>query len=423
MKHRISTTSNGIRVVTTEIADAFSVTALVSIGTGSRYETAGQSGVSHFLEHLLFKGTKKRPTPKIISEEIDAVGGWNNAYTTNDLTSFYVKVPHQHTDLAIDILADMMGNSTLKVAEIERERGVVLEEMNVYQDDPARFVNTLTPPLLWPKHPLAADIIGTPDVIQTIGRDAISDYWEKYYVSENVVVSVAGRLKHDDIVAKVEKQFAGFRPGGSPTFEPVDGEMAERKVNVFAKPTAQTHLIIATRAFPYRHAKDPAVKLIRAILGAGLSSRLFTRIREEKGLAYSINAGVQNFVDTGQFEIYAGLNLAKTNEAITAILEELDLLINKPVPDAELKKAKEQIRGGLQMGLESNTAVADRLATQVALLGEFEPTEVTLAKIDAVTIKEIQDVATELLDRKRLRMGIIAPAPDEAAEHFEELTR
>ena len=424
MKHHHSQLANGLQIVTTPMADAYSATVAIYVGVGSRYENyAKQGGVTHFLEHILFKGTTKRPSTKIISEQIDAVGGRNNAYTDNELTSFYVKVPYQHTALGLDILADMLRNSLLDPEEIDRERGVILEEMNVYRDDPAHYVHQLTPPLLWPGHPLEHPILGSEKVIETIQRDAIASYLHEHYQPGSLVVAAAGRVDHEAIVKQAEKLFGDMKSHPRPQLQPITQPLSPKRVAVHPKDTAQAHLVISTIAYPYRHPDEPAARLISAILGWGLSSRLFLNVRENKGLAYSVTAGTQNHVDTGEFEVYAGVNLAKQADAIAAIIEELGTIATQPVGAEELSKAKNQMRGGLQMAMENNSAVADRLGVQQLLLGEIRSVEQTLAELDAVTSADITRVASQMLAPNRLRLGIISPEPDAAVASFEQLTR
>src|SRR4051812_15970942 len=205
MNVRVSTLSNGLRIATAEFAEAYSVTASITVGVGGRYEQQViNGGISHFLEHLLFKGTEKRPSTKVISEQIDAVGGYNNAYTTNEVTDYYIKLPYQHLDMGLDILSDMIRNSIFDADEIDRERGVVLEEINVYHDDPASYVHRLTPELLWPGHPLAKEVLGSPEVISTVSRQNIIDFQKAYYRPNNMVVSVAGKIKHEQVVDRVK---------------------------------------------------------------------------------------------------------------------------------------------------------------------------------------------------------------------------
>lgn len=419
MKVQTTTLENGLRVVTASLADARSVTVNVVVGTGSRYEDyLKNGGVSHFLEHLLFKGSKKYPTAQDIAEAVDAVGGYNNAYTTEDVTSFYIKVPARHGALALDILSDMVQSPLLDATEIDRERGVIIEEMNVYRDDPSRFIGMLVPSLIFPDNPLGRDIIGSEEVINAITRDEIADYLRARYRPNNLVVAVAGAVNHDDVVKQLQSTLGGMKQGNLAEFEPVAGGATHDLAATHAKPTAQAHFMVAARAYAYEDADEPAARLVAAILGRGMSSRLFTNVRERQGLAYTVFAEVNPYVDTGLFEAYAGVNLDKIQQALDSVLNELEDIRLKPVSEAELAKAKQQLIAGLEMSLESNGNIADRIGTQMILLGGVRSIEETIAKIEAVTAADVQRVACAMLAPEQLRFAIIAPEPEAVAEHF-----
>jgi len=422
MKHQISSLANGIRIVTYKMKESQSVSASIFVRVGSRYEKFNvNSGVSHFLEHLLFKGTKKRPSAKIISEEIDAVGGYNNAYTTEDMTNFYIKVPKEYAGLALDILADMVRNPLLDPKEIDRERGVIIEEMNVYKDDPSRYVWSLIPPLIWPDDPLSRDTIGTKRVINSISTKTIVDYKNYYYSPANLVVSVAGNITHREVVKNIKKLMGDIPKSHSIDFEPVHKEDQAKITKAFKKDTNQAHFIIASEAYRYDHADAPATKVMTAILGAGMSSRLFINVRERLGLAYTVYSNYHQFVDTGLFSVYAGVNLDKIDQALVAVLKELKKIQNISVGETELQKGKRKLKGALQMALESNDYIADNIGTQLTLTNKIRGIREVLSKIDAVTANDVQRVAAKLLDSKSLRFAIIAPEPQKATKRFEGL--
>lgn len=422
MKHHIETLQNGLRIITAPMHEAQSLTVQITVGVGSRYEDPLKNGgVSHFLEHLFFKGTKTRPSTKIISEQIDAVGGMCNAYTSNDITSFYAKVPHQHGLLALDILCDIMRNSLFDAAEIDRERDVVIEEMNVYRDDPASFVHRLVPRLLWPNQPLSADVIGEEGVIKRMDRETILQHFATYYQPSNMVICLAGNLKAIDGVKEATRLMGDMKVVDITPVPLVTEEIAEAKVEAIAKDTAQSHLVIGAKSPAYLHPDTPAARVVSTILGRGLSSRLFLNVRERKGLAYSINTNLENFVDTGYFSVYAGVNTEKTNQAIEAIIEELIIISEQKVGEEELSKAKNQIIGGLQMSIENNLSVSDRLSGQLIILGKIKSLEKTLADIEAVTADDVLRVAAEILKPANLRMGIITADPKDATKTFEKI--
>ncbi len=426
MNQRITTLKNGLRVITAEMKEARSVTACVVVGVGSRHENFSvNGGVSHFLEHLLFKGTTKRPSTKIISEEVDAVGGYSNAYTSNDVTNYYIRVPRKHAALAVDILCDMIVDPLLDPEEVDRERPVIIQEMNVYRDDPARYVGELMPPLYWPNHPMGKEVIGSEEVIMNVPRDAVAEYKARHYSPDNMVVAVAGRVDHNEIVRQVRKLMGGLVPTRVPAPAQVGPKIAVQPAAVLPKETAQAHFIIGCRAYPYRHANDPAAKLITNILGRGLSSRLFLNVREHKGLAYSVYASLHNFVDTGAFEAYAGVDLDKLDLAIGAVMEELMRIQTELVSAPELEKAKNQFRGSVEMAMEQNNNVAERIGVELNLLGKVQSVEDAIEEIDAVTAEQVMAVAKQMLAPANLRLGIIAPAKEcRAAEKvFAELIK
>jgi predicted Zn-dependent peptidase len=416
-----TTLDNGLRIVTASLADARSVTVNVVVGTGSRYEQyQTNGGVSHFLEHLLFKGSEKYPTAQDIAEAVDAVGGYNNAYTTEDVTAYYIKVPARHGALALDILSDMVKTPLLDPIEIDRERGVIIEEMNVFRDDPSRYIGTLVPSLIFPGNPLGRDVIGSEEVINTITPEAIGAYLHERYRPNNLVIAVAGAVDHDEVVAQMKASLGDLKPGELAAITPVTDELAHDLVVTHAKPTAQAHFMVASRGYAYEDADEPAARLVAAILGRGMSSRLFTNVRERQGLAYTVFAEVNPFVDTGLFEAYAGVNLDKIEQALDSVLHELAVIRDEIASAAELDKAKQQLVAGLEMSLESNGNIADRIGTQLALLGDVRPIEETIARIEAVTPEDVQRVAGVMLAPERLRFAIIAPEPEAAANHFVE---
>ncbi len=421
MKIKQTELENGLRIVTASLADARSVTVNVAVGTGSRFEEyKTNGGVSHFLEHLLFKGSKKYPTAQAIAEAVDAVGGYSNAYTTEDVTCFYIKVPARHGALALDILNDMVKNPLFDPAEIDRERGVIIEEMNVFRDDPSRYIGTLVPGLIFPDNPLGRDVIGSEEVINTIPQADIKAYMARQYRPNNLVVAVAGAVDHDTVVTQVREALGDLERGELAPLAPVTNGLDRDLVVTHAKPTAQAHFMVASRGYAYDDQDEAASLLVAAILGRGMSSRLFMNVRERQGLAYTVFAEANSFVDTGLFEAYAGVNLDKIEQALDSVLHELALIRTEPVGAAELEKAKQQLTAGLEMSLESNGSIADRIGTQLVLLGKVKPIEETIAEIEAVTVADVQRVAAVMLAPERLRFAIIAPEPEAAAKHFVE---
>ena len=421
MKINQTILDNGLRIVTASLADARSVTVNIVVGTGSRFEEyATNGGVSHFLEHLLFKGSKKYPSAQAIAEAVDAVGGYNNAYTTEDVTSFYIKVPARYGTLALDILSDMVKSPMLDGPELERERDVIIEEMNVFRDDPSRYIGTLVPGLIFPDNPLGRDIIGSEEVIKTVSRDEIVKYLAQRYRPNNLVVAVAGAVDHEAVVAQMQESLGTLESAELAPIVQVAEELGDELAVTHAKPTAQAHFMVASRGYAYDDPDEPAARLVAAILGRGMSSRLFTNVRERQGLAYTVFAEVNPFVDTGLFEAYAGVNLDKIQRALDSVLHELELIRSETVSAGELDKAKQQLTAGLEMSLESNGSIADRIGTQLVLLGAVKSIEETIERIEAVTPADVRRVAEAMLAPERLRFAIIAPEPEAARQHFME---
>lgn len=408
MKQHESKLDGGLRVLTSEIADTGSVTVSIFVGAGGRYEDLNSEyGVSHFLEHLPFKGSQKRPTAKQIAEEIDGVGGLMNAYTSEDHTCYYVKLPREHFDLAFDVVADMVVAPLFEAEQVEKERNVILEEIKMYKDDPARLVFDLVGDLLWPTDSLRTNVIGTEQSISSIPREVIIDYYKSLYAAENIVVSVAGGVKHDRVLKKAKEYFDSFKAQPKRSYDAAKGQISAKKSNLMAQETNQTHLIIAARAPQLEADDDMPMRVLAAILGGSMSSRLFQNVREQKGLAYSVNASTHAFVDSGKIEIYAGVNRDKVELAIEAICEELTKVRNNEVTKAELERTKEQFRGRFIMSQENNAAVADSQGTQLILTGHAKTPEEILRKVDKVTTADVHRAAKKYLAPEQLRLAMI----------------
>lgn len=421
MTLRLVTLENGLRLLLADMPEAQSVTVSAIVKVGSRYEDfESNGGVSHFLEHVLFKGTEQRPRPEQISQEIDAVGGWNNAYTSNDLTNFYIKVPKQHAALALDILSDMMQHSLFDPRDVDRERSVIAEEISMIRDTPEQYVGEFLSPLIWPRDALRYPVIGKPEVIQKISPAKIKQYQERHYTASNMVVVVAGSLNEEAIIEQVARQFSELRPGRPSHTDEVDSHDPKDITSSLAYQTNQAHFLVGARAYGLEHEDRPAASVVATILGQGMSSRLFVNVRERQGLAYNVSAENDAYVGTGLFEAYAGVNPEKAPQAIMAVLEELERIRQEPVERAELIKAKNQLRGSLQMSLENNAKVAEHFGSLLLLTGRLISFEELLEEIDGVTVEDVGRVARRLLAPRRLRLAIIAPDPQPAETVFKE---
>ncbi len=416
-----TTLNNGLRLITATMPHTRSVSICIFIGVGSRYETEPQAGISHFIEHLCFKGTPKRTTAREISEAIEGVGGILNGGTDKELTLYWCKVAQHHFHLALDVLADMLLHSRFDPADIERERQIIIEEINMGKDSPSQLVNMLIDELLWPEHPLGRDIAGSKESVAAITRDMMLDYLAHQYLPSNTVVGIAGALQHQEMVTAVGQALGDWtdqqpRPGYS--------EYKEQKfprMHIEKKDTEQAHLCLALTGLPLLHPKRFTLDLLNVILGEGMSSRLFTEIRDRLGLAYSIHSYVEHFLDTGSVAIYAGVEPKNLPVAIKAILEQLSQL-KETVPEAELTKAKELSKGRLLLRMEDSRSVAGWMGGQEILTNRILSIEQIVSIIDAIAAEELRQLAQELLVDSQLRLAVVGPvAGDEPLEELLKL--
>jgi predicted Zn-dependent peptidase len=410
--HQQTTLNNGLRVITETMPRTRSVSICIFIGVGSRYESEAQAGVSHFIEHLCFRGTPKRTTAREISEAIEGVGGIINAGTDKELTIYWCKVAQPHLTLALDVLADILRNSRFDPADIERERQVITEEINMSLDSPAQLVNMLIDELLWPQHPLGRDIAGSKESVAAITRETIVGYLGQKYLPANTVVSIAGAGEHNEMVAAVEEalgEWKGTKP--NPSYS-LYKEREFTPLRIETKETEQAHLCLALSGLPLLHPKRFTLDLLNVILGEGMSSRLFTEIRDKMGLAYSIHSYAEHFADTGSIAVYAGVEPKNLQLAVKAILEQLSRL-KEPIPQAELTKAKELSKGRLLLRMEDSRAVAGWMGGQEILTRRILSVDEVIAIVDTISAEEIQQLAQELLVANQLRLAVVGPVADE----------
>jgi len=412
-----TTLDNGLRVLTAPMPHTRSVSVCIFIGVGSRYETEPAGGVSHFIEHLLFKGTSKRITAREISEAIEGVGGIINAGTDKELTVYWCKVAQPHFYLALDVLVDMLLHSKFDPADIEGERQVIIEEINMGRDSPSQLVNMLIDELLWPQHPLGRDIAGSKESVAVISRDMMLDYLAHQYLPSNTVVSIAGALKHQEMVAAVNKTLGNWTSLKSHPGYSAYKEQKFPRVHLERKDTEQAHLCLALSGLSLLHPKRFILDLLNVILGEGMSSRLFTEIRDRLGLAYSIHSYVEHFLDTGSITIYAGVEPKNLQVAIRAILEQLAQL-KELVPEAELSKAKELSKGRLLLHMEDSRNVASWMGGQEVLTEHILSVDQIVSIIDAITAEELKKLARELMVSSQLRLAVVGPAGDEPLEEL-----
>ena len=407
MYHR-ATLANGLRVLVGPMPHTRSVAVSFYVGAGSRYETPAGSGLSHFLEHMLFKGTPRRPTAQTISEAVDAVGGVLNAGTDRELTVYYAKVAQPHFPLAIDLLVDMLRHPLMEDAEIEKERRVVIEELAAVQDSPAQQSDVLLDATMWPDQPLGWDVAGTPESVNGLTRPSIIEYFARQYVPNNIVAAVAGAVEPDEVVAALEKLTKGWVPGEPGTWFPaVTGQCAPR-VKVQYKRTEQAHISIAVRGLSNLDPDRYAVDMLSAILGEGMSCRLFNELREKRSLCYDIHSYTSHYLDTGAFSVYAGVEPSRTVEAVSAILEQL-ALTKEGIPEAELHKAKELTKGRLLLRMEDTRSVSGWLGVQEILTGVVRTVDEVVEQVEAVTTDDLLRVAQTLFTPETLNLALVGP--------------
>jgi len=408
-EYRRTTLDNGLRILTQPMPGTRSVAVSVYVGAGSRYETPAEAGISHLLEHLVFKGTKKRPTPQEISELIDGVGGVMNAGTDRELTVYYAKVARPHFSRAADVLTDMVRNPLIAAAELEKERKVVIEELASIADSPPQLVDILLDATMWPDQPLGRDVAGSEASVTAITRDATMDYLARQYVPNNIVVAVAGAIDHDEVVAFIQDALGDWQRGvPSSWFPAVDGQDASR-VAVMYKKTEQAHIEIAVHALSNQDPDRFTLDLISVILGEGMSSRLFMELREKRALCYDVHSYASHYLDTGSFAVYAGVDPKKAVEATGALIEELAKMRGDGVSEDELRKSKELSKGRLLLRMEDTRSVSGWLGGQEMLNGTIRTPDEVVELIEAVTVDDVRRVAHKLLDERKLTMALVGP--------------
>jgi predicted Zn-dependent peptidase len=412
--HRVHSLQGGARLVVEAMPERLSASLVLMFAGGSRLEDGRLAGVSHFIEHLYFKGTKSRPSSKEIADAIEGVGGFINASTDKELTAYWTRVPSEHVDLALDVLFDIIANSRLDPADVEKERMVILEELRMYQDQPQDYVQNLFEELIWPGHALGRDIAGTEASVSALTRDDILAYADTHYRLPNLVVGAAGSLDEASTVESVRTGLVlrSDRDGalGAAAPAPLDGP----RVLVRRRETEQAHICLGARSVSYLDEDRYVLDLLNTLLGEGMSSRLFLNIRERMGLAYDVHSFTQKHRDTGYLGIYIGVDPKKAVDAVNAAVAELRGLAEAEVLAEELARAKEFTKGRLRLELETTNGVAFWLTYQELLLGGIKTIDEELALVDAVTAADVKRIAREVLDGP-LQMAVIGPFARESA--------
>ncbi len=419
MKSQIYTLENGLTVLLVDTESFPTVTTMILVGAGSRYENAKNNGIAHFFEHMAFKGSKKYPNSFDISSTIEGIGGVFNAFTAKDHTGYWVKAPGSHFETVIDVLSDMILHSLLVPEEIEREKGVIIEEINMYEDMPSRKVSDIFDEVIFKGNPLAWDIAGTRETVSSFDKKTFTSYINTYYHPQNAVVVIAGGLSHtalggnnfDYYKNMVEKRFSGWNAKKKKSFEHFNERQESKNIKVVNKKTEQAHFCIGYRAFPFSDERRHALTVLATILGGGMSSRLFMEVRERRGLCYYVSTGRELYEDTGYLVTQAGVtnNKKKVNESLQVIIDQHEKLKSIAVEPQELIRAKELLKGRLLLSLEDSYKVASLQGTRYLFEERLIFPEQIIANIEAVTAEDIAQVAKDLFTEDRLNFALIGP--------------
>lgn len=413
---------NGIRVLTIPMPSFESATVLVMVGAGSRYETKQNNGISHFLEHMAFKGTTNRPSALAISSLIDGLGGEFNAFTSKEVTGFYIKSSKNHIDVCMDVLSDMLSHSLFKPEEIDKERGVILEEINLYEDTPIRKIGDIYESLLYGDTPLGWDTAGQKDVIRKLQRDDFINYMDSLYSADNITVVLAGGFEQKKASDLVEKFFSGMKKFKIAPFEKIAESQKKPQIFVKHKKTEQAHIALGVRTVSLDDPKRYPLMLLAAILGGGMSSRLFHEVRERRGLAYYVRTSSDSYQDCGSLVTMAGVDSKRIDDSIKVILQEYEKITrDSQISAEELKKAKEFIKGHMVLELEDSRAVAGFYGSQELLEKVIDNPPDVITKIEKVTADEISEVSKKFFTEKNLNLAVIGNFTD--GQKLEKLLR
>ena len=412
------TLPNGLRVLTAPMPQAQSVSCFLMLAAGSRYETRETSGIAHFAEHMFFKGTPRRPTARDIAGEVDAIGGEFNAFTSKEYTGYYVKCAAEHRDVALDVIVDMIRHSKFDSAEIDREKGVIVEEMNMYFDTPRDFIDGVYEELVYGDHPLGWDIIGRKETVRGATRETFLDYLAQWYKPSRMVLGVGGRIG-DDLADRVQQLLGDLEDGPTGSPAPALASPNGARVKVHTKQSDQAHICLGVRSRPIVDPDRYVLMVLSTVLGGGMSSRLFTEVRERRGLAYYIFATNHSYTDAGSLYAQAGVDIERIDDAVGTIATELKKIAADAVPADELLKAKSFAKGRFVLQIESPHGLIMFGLRREVLEGRVSEPEDVLAGIEAVTADDVQRVAQQLIEDRALRLAVIGPFED--AERFEQL--
>ena len=409
--HEMTTLDSGVRVLTSTMPQTNAVSIFVLFGAGSRYESDELAGSSHLFEHLLFKGTNKRPTPREISAVVEDVGGALNAFTDREMTGYWCRVPRPYWEDGLDLLTDMARDPLFREEDIAREKQVVFEEIRASHDSPEARSDTMLDELVWPDHPMGREIAGSEESVGAVSRDAMLEYMATQYVPSNVVVTVAGGVTHDEVVGQTARLLEGWQDREPLTFSPAQDNMKAPAARIEHRPTEQAHMSMAMRGLSMTDPERYPLRLLSVALGESMGSRLFEEVREKRGLAYAISSGVASYRDTGALNVGSGVDPPRATEAVEVIVAEL-AKIRDGLGEDELARAKALSTGRLMLRMEESRAVAMSNGAQELLKRSVEPIDQIIAAIDAVEGDEIVAVAQRLIRSDRLVLSVVGPFED-----------
>lgn len=412
MEHAVNKTvlNNSIRIVSKKMPHVHSVSMGVWVNAGARDESSSESGLSHFIEHMIFKGTEKR-TAFQIAKEFDAIGGQTNAFTSAENTCYHAKVIDTHLETMVDILSDIFLNSVFDEKEVENERAVILQEIAMVEDSPDEYIHVLSGSNFWGDNSLGRSVLGTRENIAGLNADALKGFFHKFYQPERIVISAAGNLDHNRLVDLIGPVFESIRPGNS--FPERITPQGNSRVNLHQRQLEQVHICLGTTGMSITDPRRYAYSLMNTILGGNMSSRLFQEIREKRGLAYSVYSFISSYVDTGIFGAYAGLNPKNARRATELILKEISRLKQTRVDPNELQDAKEHTKGSLMLASESNDNQMVRLAQNETHFGRFIPLEEIANNIESVTQDDILHLAESIFQKRQFALTLLGPVTDE----------
>ena len=411
MNYRVTELQSGLRVATASMPHMESVTLGIWVGVGGRHEPKPLCGISHFIEHMLFKGTRRRNAAEI-SQAVEGIGGYLNAFTSEENTCYFAKASHKHFEPVLDVLVDMYVNPLFSVDDIEKERGVIKEELAMYLDQPQHHVQELLSATLWPDQPLGRSLTGTTRSLDAISRRHILNYKRGKYIGPNTIIAAAGRCEHDRVVQAVERLLRRIARGASPRFQPARNGGKGPAITLHRKETEQTHLAMGFHSCSRKDPKRFALKILSVVLGENMSSRLFQVVREKHGLAYSVHTSTSYFADAGAFIVTAGLDKKQLSKTIRLILSELGKIVEKPPGPAELARAKDYALGQMKLSLESTTNQMMWIGEHLLGYGEIHEPEEIIRKVEAVTAADVSRAARGLFRERDLSLALVGPVED-----------